>query len=515
MTIDNRGIGASTLGRSDLEQLSSAGISETEAARQLGLLAAPPPPPRLARPCRLGDGVRRLAPEQEEELAARGRAAAAAGRVSKFVPASGAASRMFEPLTQATESDPAALGEFVAQLARFPFAAELREAMRAGGDDLDGCLRAGEHATVVRYLLETPGLGYRDLPKGLLSFHSYDGGPRTAFEEQLIESVGYVGDAGGLCRLHFTVPESHLGAFRSLLERLRGPLLERYRSRFQVAFSTQSPATDTLAVDLENRPFRLDDGRLLLRPGGHGALLPNLASTGGDIVLIKNIDNVQPEEAHPEIAHWKQVLAGCLASLEERVFELLGELQGRAPSGPAVAAGFDLLAGELGGGRPPELAGAAAEAERRYLVDRLDRPIRVCGMVRNEGEPGGGPFWVAAEDGRTTLQIVERSQIDAEDPTQRAIFEAGTHFNPVDLACGLCDRHGRPFDLERFVDPATVFISQKSLDGRELKALERPGLWNGAMARWNTLFVEVPIATFSPVKTVFDLLRPAHQPTAR
>lgn len=511
MTIDDREIRVPSLERSDLEQLERVGISRREAERQLALLAAPPPAPRLLRPCRLGDGIRAVDGELESELAARGRAAAAAGRLSKFVPASGAASRMFEPLAPALEAGGAAAPELVDHLDRFPFAGELRQAMRVAGHDLDGCVRAGDHAPIVRCLLETPGLGFRELPKGLLGFHSYDDGPRTAFEEHLIESVPCVADAGGVCRLHFTVAESYLDAFGSLLERLREPLLERYGARFEVTFSVQSPATDTLAVDLEDRPFRLDDGRLLLRPGGHGALLPNLAGFDGDVVLVKNIDNVLPEPRHQEIAHWKHVLAGYLVRLQASAFELLEGLEAATPSSALVEAGFELLANELGTSPPPELAGAAAEAQRRYLVDRLDRPLRVCGVVRNEGEPGGGPFWVGSEGGRASLQIVERSQIDSGDATQRSIFEAGTHFNPVDLACAPRDRRGRHFDLERFVDPAAVFISSKSQDGRELRALERPGLWNGAMARWNTLFVEVPIATFAPVKTLFDLLRPAHQ----
>lgn len=502
---------APRLDDADLERLASVGISREEAERQLGLLAAPPAAPRLVRPCRVGDGVRRIDAELESELAAKGRAAASAGRVSKFVPASGAASRMFEMLARALESGGPALDELVSNLDRFPFAADLRAVMSSDGLELDRCLGDGDHATVVRYLLETPGLDYRTRPKGLLQFHSYEEGARTAFEEHLVESVGYVRDAGGLCRLHFTVSESHRDLFSALLEQLREPLLERHGARFDVTFSVQSPSTDTLAVDLENRPFRLRDGRLLLRPGGHGSLLRNLSRLGGDVVLVKNIDNVAPERDHRQIAHWKQILTGYLVSLQERVFELLEALEAAAPSDAALEAGLEFLASELELSPPAQLEGAAAPTRRELLIDRLDRPIRVCGVVPVEGEPGGGPLWVAVADGEVTPQIVEQSQIAAGDDTQRSIFDSATHFSPVDLACGLRDRHGRQFDLDRFVDPDAVFIARKSLDGRELKALERPGLWNGAMARWNTVFVEVPGATFAPVKTIFDLLRPAHQ----
>ncbi len=511
MTAVDSGLSGTLLERADVEQLERVGISRAEAERQLALLAEPPPAPRLVRACRIGDGVERLDDEQEEELERRGRDAAVGGRVAKFVPASGAASRMFEALVRGLEAGGRALDELASALEKLPFAADLEAAMSDAGLDLESCLRCGDRATVVRHLLQTPGLGYLTFAKGLIPFHSYAEGARTAFEEHLVEAIGYTRDGDGLCRLHFTVARSQRRAFEALLERVREALFERYGARFEVSFSIQSPATDTLAVDLENRPFRLEDGRLLLRPGGHGALLANLADLGGDVVLVKNIDNVVPEVGHELIARWKRVLAGYLVALQARAFELLADLEPDPPAGSVLEAGFEFLARELGDSTAGGIAKRSAASRRAYLIDRLDRPIRVCGVVRNEGEPGGGPFWVKGEGEAERPQIVERSQIDAGDETQAAIFDSGTHFNPVDLACGMRDRHGRPFDLDRFVDPRAVFIAPKSRDGRKLKALERPGLWNGAMARWNTLFVEVPAATFAPVKTVFDLLRPAHQ----
>ncbi len=511
---DNGEIGTSPFERTDLEQLERSGISRQEAERQLALLKDPPRPRPLVRACRLADGVEQLGAETRADLAAKGRAAAAAGRVTKFVPASGAASRMFQALVGGLESGGPEPVELLANLGRFAFENDLRAAMRSAGVDLDDALRRNEAATVVRFLLDEEGLGYRSRPKGLLKFHTYENGSRTAFEEQLIESIPYVRDADGLCRIHFTVSESHLDLFSAVLEELRRPLLERFEVHFDVTFSMQSPATDTLAIDPRGRPFRVDGGELLLRPGGHGALLDNLSQLEGDIVLVKNIDNILPESAHPQIASWKQILTGRLISLQERVFELLDALEAEPPSRTTLEAGFDLVAAELDLARPAHLADAPADEQRRWLIDRLDRPIRACGVVRNEGEPGGGPFWVTGHDGVATPQIVERSQVDPDDAAQLAIFDGGTHFNPVDLACAVRDRRGELFDLDRFVDPSAVFIAGKSWNGRELQALERPGLWNGAMAHWTTLFVEVPASTFAPVKTVFDLLRPAHQPSA-
>jgi hypothetical protein len=300
-------------------------------------------------------------------------------------------------------------------------------------------------------------------PKGLLPFHAYPGAPRTPFEEHLHEAAGTVRDAAGLCRVHFTVSPEHRKAFEDKLAEIRPGVESATGARFSVSFSEQSPATDTIAGGADGGPFRTAAGGLLFRPGGHGALLKNLedvARAGGDVVLVKNVDNVVPDARRGPTLLWKRLLTGLLVRLERE--------------------------------------------------SRRDRPIRVCGVVRNEGEPGGGPFWVAGPRGET-LQIVESAQVDLADPAQEAIWKTATHFNPVDLACSLRDAVGQPFDLARFVDENAVFIAEKTHEGRPLKALERPGLWNGAMALWETVFVEVPKETFAPVKTVLDLLRPEHR----
>ena len=462
----------------DLQQMASMGLDPGEAARQVALFRNPPPHTHVVRPCRPGDGIRSLTPAEHAALLARFDAAAREERIGKFVPASGAATRMFQDL----------LGFLSA-----PANTEPSPAVRTFFENLDRFAFRGDLGA------------YANLPKGLLPFHRYPEGARTPFEEHLVEAATQIRSGDGRCLLHFTVSPEHQDRFEQLLGRVRSVYEERFDCRFSVSFSTQRRSTDTLAVDPENRPFRLADGSLLFRPGGHGALLENLnelGRQGWDIVLLKNIDNVVPDARKPVVHLWKRLLGGCLLSLRERIFGLLDRLE--AGDDATSAEATELLERDLS--RPlPEQVGAG------FLIDALDRPLRVCGVVRNQGEPGGGPFWVRSSSGEISPQIVEISQIDSRDPEQREILQASTHFNPVDIACGLLDRHGRPYDLHRFVDPSTVFIAEKSHEGRPLKALERPGLWNGAMAGWNTVFVEVPDATFAPVKTVLDLLRPEHQ----
>lgn len=499
----------------DLEQMSELGIRPEEAARQVALFRDRPPFTRVLRPCTPGDGIRQLSSEEEPWLLARFEGAARDGRIGKMVPASGAASRMFKELLAYLSQEgangaetPAAVRTFFDNLERFPFVEALAAVMKRDGLDL----KESDPHTVLEYLLTEKGLNYAELPKGLLLFHRCPDGPRTPFEEHLIEAAEQTRAGDGTCRLHFTVSPQHEEEFQSLLERVRQHYEERYEARFVVTFSRQRRSTDTLAVDLDNRPFRQEDGTLLFRPGGHGALLDNLhdlGQEGWDIVLIKNIDNVVPDSGRPLISQWKRLLTGTLLAVQDKVFRLLERLE--EGSTTALDEAVQLLEKELSRRLPEELKHGEGEERRRRLIDLLDRPLRACGMVRNLGEPGGGPFWVEAPDGSVSIQIVETSQIDPNSPEQQALLKASTHFSPTDLACALRDRHGRPYDLHRYVDPATVFFSEKSYEGRPLKALERPGLWNGSMAGWNAVFVETPDATFAPVKSVLDLLRPEHQ----
>ena len=469
----------------DLSQMAELGIAPEEALRQIELFRNPPPFTRVLRPCRVGDGIRQISKASEPWLLARFEEAVRSGRVAKFVPASGAATRMFKDLL-AGQSD--AVRTFLENLPRFAFYEDL------AGIPTDA---------ILEHLLTEKGLDYAELPKGLLKFHRYPEGPRTPFEEHLVEATDVTRDADGVCRLHFTVSPQHQERFERLLEEVRPVYEERYGCRFQVSFSDQRRSTDTIAVDPDNRPFRLEDGTLLFRPGGHGALLDNLNSLAGlgwDLVLLKNIDNVVPDHRKPLVNGWKKALTGYLLALQERIFRLAERLEADPA---ALDEAAKLVEGELS---RPIPAGAD---RRQFVLDALNRPLRVCGVVRNQGEPGGGPFWVEDANGQVSIQIVESSQIDPK--IRDEVLSQSTHFNPVDIVCALRDRHGAPYDLHRFVDPATVFISSKSHEGRPLKALERPGLWNGAMAGWNTVFVEVPDETFAPVKTVLDLLRPEHQ----
>ncbi|HKH46010.1 MAG TPA: DUF4301 family protein [Thermoanaerobaculia bacterium] len=493
----------------DLRQMAELGIEPGEALRQIELFRNPPPFTRVLRPCTPGDGIRMIFESDHDRLLGYHEEAALEGRIGKLVPASGAASRMFKALLEDLNSgsgEPSAeVRTFLDNLPRFAFAEDLAALTREHKSDRRAVLAA---------LLTGQGLGYAELPKALLKFHRYPDGARTSLEEHLVEAAAYTQDALGVCRLHFTVTPGHEPELRRLLETVRASYEERLGVRFDVSFSYQERSTDTLAVDLDNRPFRLEDGTLLFRPGGHGALIHNLqalATQGWDIVLLKNIDNVVPDDRKATGLLWKKLLAGALLALQKKIFGYLKQLE----DGPSVTPELleeveKFMTDALVRPVPAEMS-LRAEELRLYFLRILDRPLRVCGVVRNQGEPGGGPFWVEAPGGEVSLQIVETSQIDPKDPDQQRILRTSTHFNPVDLACALRDRHGRPYNLEKYIDPTTVFISRKSHEGRPLKALERPGLWNGAMAEWNTVFVEVPDATFAPVKTVLDLLRPEHQ----
>ena len=491
----------------DLRQMAKLGIAPEEAMRQIELFRNPPPFTRVVRPCTPGDGIRMIFESDHDRLLGFHEEAARQGRIGKLVPASGAATRMFKALLEDLHhrpADPSAeVRKVLDNLPRFAFF-----------EDLEPALQSGDRHGVLEYLLTDKGLGYADLPKALLKFHRYPEGPRTSFEEHLVEAAAYTRDAQGVCRAHFTVSPGHEEELRHLLEEVRPRYEERLSARFEVSFSSQARSTDTLAVDIEDRPFRLADGSLLFRPGGHGALIHNLhalAGLGWDVVLLKNIDNVVPDDRKEVGLLWKKLLAGALLALQKRIFGYLDRLEDGASVTPELLEEVEkFMTDALVRPVPAEMS-LRAEDLRRYFLRILDRPLRVCGVVRNQGEPGGGPFWVEGPGGEVSLQIVETSQIDPEDREQQKILRSSTHFNPVDIACALRDRHGRPYDLDRYVDPSTVFIAKKSHEGRSLKALERPGLWNGAMADWNTVFVEVPDATFAPVKTVLDLLRPEHQ----
>ena len=442
----------------------------------------------VTRAASCGDGIRVLDAAGIEQAAARYDRAKESLRVVKFVPASGAATRMFKDLFEFVREGrrTAVVGELLANRRRFAFWPELRTIV---GDDAD------ELRTVENIVAE--GLRYGETPKGLVSFHRYGDEVRKAVEEHLVEGAQYAA-AGGEVKIHFTVSPEHLTRFEALLAEKIPGYESRFGVKYRISFSVQDPSTDTLAVNPDCTPFRRADGRLLFRPAGHGALIGNLGKIDADIVFVKNIDNVTTDARRGDTVLYKKALAGVLLALQERIFEYLMALEVPGAELEPIAA---FIENELCVKLPKDYGTA-------LLRQVLDRPIRVCGMVRNEGEPGGGPFWVTGADGLETLQIAESNQIA---PEKRELMRLATHFNPVDLVCSFRTSKGGRFDLQEFVDPATGFISRKSDGGRELLAQELPGLWNGAMARWNTVFVEVSITSFSPVKVVTDLLRPEHQ----
>jgi hypothetical protein len=514
----------------DLDQITAHGLELTEVQRQLELFAAPPPPADLVRPCTVADGILKLDEVTIERLSRRYETAAARGRAMKFVPASGAATRMFKSLLAARErygsldqrrltaaacrqdADCSDVVRFFAHLDDFAFTGMLRDSLAAAGEDLERCRRDGFWDIVLEYVLTAAGLNLAARPKALIPFHRYGDRVRTPLAEHLVEAAGYTRDEQGRAAVHFTVSPEHRRGFNDELAIAAADIGALHETTFTVDFSTQHPSTDTIAVDLNNQPCRDESGRLVFRPGGHGALLGNLAGLAGDLVFIKNIDNVVHDRLQMEICRWKKVLGGLLVAIQDEIFPLLRQLDERPDDADIVARAADCGRRYWHIELPEALASGGTLARAAFWFDQLNRPLRVCGMVKNNGEPGGGPFWVRDGQGRVSPQIVESAQVNLRDEAQQAIWMAATHFNPVDLVCGLRDFRGRPFDLSRYVDPTTAFISRKSAGGRELQALEHPGLWNGAMARWLTLFIEVPLLTFNPVKTVFDLLRPEHQP---
>lgn len=408
--------------------------------------------------------------------------------VVKFVPASGAATRMFKELFEFVNEGKHGKGidTLLQNIEKFAFYEELK----ATGVDF-----ADDKAIVSAIIKE--GLNYGAKPKGLVTFHSYEDGARKAIEEHLVEGAQY-GASRGVSRLHFTVSPEHKEAFKALLDERVAKYEAKFGIKYDISFSEQKPSTDTIAVNPDNTPFLTDDGKLLFRPAGHGALLSNLNDIEADVIFVKNIDNVTTDALRGDTIRYKKALAGILIATQ---LQTLSHLQALREGSADLAEVAEFVEKKLCTKLP-------AEYDATLLESLLDRPIRVCGMVRNEGEPGGGPFWVKNDDGTQSLQIAESSQISAED---MHLMKSATHFNPVDLVCGVRRLDGSKFDLMGYTDPKTGFISSKSSGGRELRAQELPGLWNGAMARWNTIFVDVPISTFSPVKVVQDLLRPQHQ----
>lgn len=458
----------------------------------------------IVRPATKDDGILALNDDQVAELVNDYDYSIAGKTVEKFVPASGAASRMFKDIyallgDETGEKELQTAGIFLTNLERFPFFEALAEVMERDGLDIHAEAEKGNFKVIAKYLIEKDGLGYGDLPKGLLLFHRYEDETRTALEEHLAEAALYANN-GSETSLHFTVSEHHLELFRKKVDELLPKYEEKYGLKYNVTYSTQAAGTDTLAASEDNEPFRDSDGNLLFRPGGHGALIHNLARRDADIIFVKNIDNVTKEELVADTVTYKKALASYLLKLQETQFHYLRLLEAGDVDPMTLCEIMDFAESQL-------MIPVNDQPTAEDLFALMNRPVRVCGMVKNEGEPGGGPFWVNNSANVCSLQIVESSQIDKNNPAKAEIMRKSTHFNPVDMVCAIKDYKGEKFNLTDFVDPDTGFISSKSYNGRTLKAMELPGLWNGAMADWITVFVEVPLSTFNPVKTVFDLLK--------
>lgn len=494
----------------DLKQIAQRGISEEQVEHQLSQFKSGFPFLKLEGPAAIGNGI--LAPTEEERkkyIETWKDYKQAGHEVVKFVPASGAASRMFKDMFAFVDADynePTTDFEkhYFEHIRDFAFREELCQKCRDNeGKNIRTLLEEGNYKAIARNMLSAKGLNYGQLPKGLLLFHNYEDGPRTPMEEHLVEAALYA-SSNNEAHIHFTVSHDHLELFKAKVAQKAAKYEEMFNIKYVITFSEQKPSTDTIAANPDGTPFRQEDGSLLFRPGGHGALIENLNEIAADVVFIKNIDNVVPDRLKPETVEWKQVIAGVLVSLQKKAFEYLKVLDaGASEAQIAEIAEFveKCLCTDAKG----------KKVDAAYLRTKLNRPMRVCGVVKNVGEPGGGPFLTYNQDGTVSLQILESSQIDTNNEAYMKMFTQGTHFNPVDLVCAVKDYQGKPFNLPEFVDKTTGFISSKSKSGKELKALELPGLWNGAMSNWSTVFVEVPLGTFNPVKTVNDLLREQHQ----
>ncbi|WP_370861492.1 DUF4301 family protein [Parabacteroides faecis] len=505
------------LNANDLKQLADKGISEQQIEEQLACFAKGFPYLEIAASASVEKGVRVVSQEdQATYMEAWDAYLAKNKRILKFVPASGAASRMFKNLYEflsASYDVPANDFEkkFFNEITHFAFYDALNAVCLANEDkDIPALVAAGNYKAVVSNLLDEKGLNYGQLPKGLLLFHRSGETIRTAMEEHLAEGAMYAKNNAGEVNIHFTVSPEHKALFEKLVSEKKQAYEEKFSVGYDISFSVQKPSTDTVAADMDNNPFRDKNDKLLFRPGGHGALIENLNDIDADVVFVKNIDNVVPDSFKCSTVIFKKVIAGVLVTLQERIFNYLDLIETGKYSHDQVEEMIHFLQDDLCIKNPDTKLLEDAELIL-YIKNKLLRPLRVCGMVKNVGEPGGGPFLAQNPDGTISLQILESSQIDLKDPEKKAMFEQGTHFNPVDLVCALKNHKGEKYNLPDYVDKNTGFISYKSKDGRELKALELPGLWNGAMSDWNTVFVEVPIETFNPVKTVNDLLRPEHQ----
>ncbi|MDG1731165.1 MAG: DUF4301 family protein [Algibacter sp.] len=509
----------------DIQQIKSKGITIDEVNAQVSRLKDGMSFSALVAAATIGKGIERYDETETQEFIGLYEAKQNEYSIIKFVPASGAATRMFKFLFQflknfksskesiekyADRKNDALIFTFIEELKQFPFYDEVLSKIKKSNPDFDTLSEDEKCLQFVKTMLDENGLNYSFLPKGLLPFHKYEEKVKTAFEEHLFESTLYA-SSNGKANLHFTVSKDHQLYFTNELSRIREALEKQTNTIFNVSFSYQNEATETVALTKKDEVFRKEDGSILFRPAGHGALLENLNHLNNDLIFIKNIDNIVVSNRNIGVSDYKKLLAGVLIEAQEKVFKYMHKLD----SGNLTDTDFKVMAlflrYRLNVPITIDFEDFTAEEKVKYLKDKLNKPMRVCGMVKNQGEPGGGPFWVKDKHGNISLQIVEFAQINFSKKNQQSIVYKATHFNPTDLVCGVKNYKGEKFDLTKFVDSEAAFITTKTQNGVDIDALELPGLWNGSMAYWNSIFVEVPLETFNPVKTVNDLLQPVHQ----
>ena len=507
----------------DIQQIQDNKLTINEVKQQIQLFEIGISPINLKNSATIDNGILKFSKNQEKEFAAYFELQKENLELLKFVPASGAATRMFKFLYEFLENynikkesinsyinknKATELSLFFIALEKLPFYKMVIQKLNKSNSKITS---DSDKLSFVKTMLNNGGnCDYANTPKGLLPFHKYKEHTATAFGEHLFEAAQYASKKG-IAKLHFTISEKHNHRFDVEFKRIEKVISKKTATNFKITFSNQKSKTDTIAVNLKNEPFRNKNGNLLFRPSGHGALIENLNDLDADIIFIKNIDNIVVYKYEDEVAHYKKVLAGLLLQLQAQIFEYQKVLELSDITEVIAIAIANFLYQKLNVVVDKDFEKFALKYQIEYLQNKINRPIRVCGMVKNEGEPGGGPFWVKAENGDISLQIVEAAQVDKSNKHQKEILKTATHFNPVDLVCGVKNYKGNKYNLLNFVDEKASFISVKSKNGKKLKALERPGLWNGAMANWNTIFVEVPLKTFNPVKTVNDLFKPAHQ----
>lgn len=520
----------SLFSKKDIRQIESSGISSADVEKQLAYYRQGPNYLKLSRPCTVKDGIAPVTSKQRKKLIDLYEREAGRYKLIKFVPASGAASRMFADWFSVIEKGSFGSGElnrkFFRDLKKFPFFPLIKED-KTGKELLDKKDIKG----LLKFILSPDGLNYGDFPKALIPFHRYPSGNsnshssgtfagvilnakgnklRTALEEHLLEATGYIAGTSGVSRIHFTLSTEHKQAVTKYLKKIMAKDECFGREKYDITFSFQSVLTNTIAVDEANLPVRDEAGRLVFRPAGHGALLTNLNNLDADFIFVRNIDNIAPELISKENLPFRKMLGGMAMKTQKEIFSFLHDLKAGETDSSYIEKMVKYCSRRLNITFPQSFAKQTKKKKVEVLLSLLDRPLRVCGMVKNDGEPGGGPFWLEEKDGSQTLQIVENGHVDKRNPEQSAIWLQAKYFNPVDMVCCIKNYRGEKFVLDNYVDKDAYLISSKNEKGIKLKALEVPGLWNGGMAYWNTVFVELPLRVFNPVKTVYDLLRPEH-----